>query len=58
MLQNYAQMKLELTKFKVPSIGAVVGKLSEIGTAAVVCAAIAKAHPKDYRKRLVPCQRI
>lgn len=54
MLQNYAQMKLELTKLKVPSIGAVVGKLSEIGTAAVVCAAIAKAHPKDYRKRLDP----
>lgn len=54
MLPTYDQMKVELTKFKVPSIGAVVGKLSEIGAAAVVCAAIAKAHPKDYRKRLGP----
>lgn len=54
MLSNYDQMKVELTKFKVPSIGAVVGKLNEIGAAAVVCAAIAKAHPKDYRKRLRP----
>lgn len=54
MLSNYYQMKVELTKFKVPSIGAVVGKLNEIGAAAVVCAAIAKAHPKDYRKRLGP----
>lgn len=54
MLSNYDQMKVELTKFKVPSIGAVVGKLNEIGAAAVVCAAIAKAHPKDYRKRLDP----
>lgn len=54
MLSNYDQMKVELTKFKVPSIGAVVGKLNEIGAAAVVCAAIAKAHPKDYRKRLGP----
>jgi hypothetical protein len=54
MSPNYDQMKVELTKFKVPSIGAVVGKLSEIGTAAVVCAAIAKAHPKDYRKRSGP----
>lgn len=52
MLLTYDQMKGDLTKFKVPSIGAVVGKLSEIGAAAVVCAAIAKAHPKDYRKRL------
>src|SRR3990172_8941562 len=52
MLLTYDKMKVELTKFKVPSIGAVVGKLSEISTAAVVCAAIAKAHPKDYRKRL------
>lgn len=54
MLLTYDQMKVELTKFKVPSIGAVVGKLNEIGVAAVVCAAIAKAHPKDYRKRLGP----
>lgn len=54
MLLTYDQMKVELTKFKVPSIGAVVGKLSEMGTAAVVCAAVAKAHPKDYRKRLRP----
>ena len=54
MLPTYDQMKVELTKFKVPSIGAVVGKLSEIGAAAVVCAAIAKAHPKNYRKRLRP----
>src|SRR5574341_1301083 len=54
MLLTYDQMKVELTKFKVPSIGAVVGKLNEIGAAAVVCAAIAKAHPKDYRKRLGP----
>jgi hypothetical protein len=54
MLLMYDQMKVELTKFKVPSIGAVVGKLSEIGAAAVVCAAIVKAHPKDYRKRLRP----
>ena len=43
MLLSYDQMKVELAKFKVPSIGAVVGKLSEIGAAAVVCAAIAKA---------------
>ena len=54
MLLTYDQMKVELTNFKVPSIGAVVGKLSEISTAAVVCAAIAKAYPKDYRKRLRP----
>jgi hypothetical protein len=54
MLLTYDQMKVELARFKIPSIGAVVGKLSEIGAAAVVCAAIAKAHPKDYRKRLSP----
>lgn len=53
-MQTYDQMKLELMKFKVPSIRAIVGKLSEIGVAAVVCAAIAKAHPKDYRKRSRP----
>lgn len=52
MLPIYAQMKVELAKFKVPAIGTVVGKLSEIRTAAVVSAAIAKVHPKDYRKRL------
>jgi len=51
---SYDEMKVELTKFKVPSIDAMVGKLNEIGVAAVVCAAIAKAHPKDYKKRLQP----
>lgn len=54
MLPTYLQIKVELAKFKVPSIGAVVGKLSEIGAASVVCAAIAKTYPKDYRKRLHP----
>jgi hypothetical protein len=54
MLPSYDDMKLELTRFKVPSIGAVLGKLNEIRTAAMVCTAIANAHPKDYRKRLAP----
>jgi hypothetical protein len=49
---TFDQMKIELTKFKVPSIDAMAGKLNEIGTAAVVCAAIAKAHPNDYKERL------
>jgi len=49
---SYDAMKVELAKFKVPSIEAMVGKLNEIGIAGVVCAAIAKAYPKDYRKRL------
>jgi len=53
MLLTYNEMKVELTTFKVPSIGTVVGKLSEIGMAAVVCAAIAKAHPKDFPKRIL-----
>jgi len=52
MLATYDQMKVELTKFKIPSIGSVVGKLTEISAAALVCAAIAKAHPRDYGKRL------
>ena len=52
MLLTYDDMKRELVKFKIPSIGAVLGKLNEIHTVAMVCAAIAEAHPRDYRKRL------
>lgn len=54
MLLTYDQMKTELTRFKIPAIGAVVGKLCEIRAAAVVSAAIARVHLRDYRKRLRP----
>jgi hypothetical protein len=54
MQLTYAQMKTELTRFKIPAIDAVVGKLCEIRAAAVVSAAIARAHPRDYRRRLSP----
>ena len=57
MLLTYAQMKTELTRFKIPIIGVVVGKLCELRAAAVVSAAIARAHPRDYRKRLGPLGR-
>lgn len=51
---SYEQMKMELSRFKIPSTGAVIGKLSEISIAAVVCATIAKVYPRDYKKRLKP----
>jgi hypothetical protein len=54
---TYDQMKTGLVRFKIPAIGAVVGKLYELRAVAVVCAAIARAHPRDYRKRLSPLGR-
>ena len=49
---DYQSMKVELLRFKKPSIGQLVETVLEFSIATQVCAAIAKAHPGDYRKRL------
>jgi hypothetical protein len=45
-------MKAELLAWKKPSIGQLVETVLEFSIAIQVCAAIGKAHPGDYRRRL------
>ena len=49
---DYEAMKVEILRFKKPSIGQLIETVLEFSVATQVCAAIAKVHPGDYRKRL------